>query len=161
MAAAVVALVIATKDRKERRDERRAAERTQARLVQVEAVAPPDMLYYRIEVHNHGAQPIINVTLDQVRLRDHDAEWKLENTSAHVVRIIGTGTDAHGSFLGTFYTADGEPITKIASDTLGNTIFGVKPDVRLIEAVVLFTDANGNRWTTDTNGVLMRVGTAD
>ncbi|SNW18703.1 Uncharacterised protein [Mycolicibacterium thermoresistibile] len=124
-------------------------------------MGPPDSLYYRIEVHNHGAQPIINVTLDQVRLRDHDAEWKLENTSARVVRIIRTGTAAHESFLGTFYTADGEPIATPTYDALGNMTFDVKPDARRIEAVVSFSDANGNTWTTDTDGALTRIGTTE
>jgi hypothetical protein len=161
VAAAVAALAIATKDRRERRKERRAADRAQARLVLIEATTHPDSILYRIDVHNHGAQPILDVTIGRVTLPGHLAHWKLRDDAEPIIRIIRPETqEAFHSFAGEFINPDGSPNSGHTRDSYNIPHYDSKPEPGLITATVTFTDVNANLWRVDTDGHLERTGTA-
>jgi hypothetical protein len=159
--AAVAALWIATRDRHERRSERHAADRAQARLVLIEARSSQQSIYYHLDVHNHGTQPILDVSLDTAILKGHPARWKPREGSDSVIRVIRPETDeALRSFVGEFINDDGTPITDYTSDADGNRRYPNKPDTNLISATINFTDANGNIWRLTSEGQLTHTGTA-
>ncbi|WP_074347852.1 hypothetical protein [Mycobacteroides abscessus] len=161
VAAAGVALGIATKDRRDRRAERRAADMAQARLVLVEVQSDPYAIDYRIDVNNHGAKPILSVELVDVRLVGEEATWTTkQQPGGLIINIIQPQPDrAPRGFTGQFCKADGSPVSSSTIDGLGNEWYPDKPDAGLVIATIEFSDANGNTWRTDNFGRLSYVRT--
>lgn len=74
--AALVALVIATRDRAERKDERHEEDATVARLVQLRATAQYGTPALNVSIRNFGELPILDISIADATWADHpDARW--------------------------------------------------------------------------------------
>lgn len=81
LAAAAVAVGTATSDRWERRTERRADEKTRARLVQLSVKTESNRPAVAIEVRNFGPLPVVDVRLVDATWSEHPgARWMTMDT---------------------------------------------------------------------------------
>ncbi|GAB3216782.1 hypothetical protein [Mycolicibacterium hippocampi] len=162
--AAVAALAIATRDRRDRRDERRAAARAQARLVLVEINDGDSDMYYNIEVANHGAQPILDVAVESVANQGQSGpiRWAPRHGSEAIraVQPLRDGGPPRMLVGEIVRETDGVSIALSETTPDDRRMFVGLPPASFSSATVRFTDANGNIWTTDTDGELTHVGTA-
>jgi hypothetical protein len=155
--AAVVALGIATADRRERTREHRDADRAQAKLVIVTVTMQTDHLQkehpsYPMHCKNNGAQPILDVEVVAAKMQAHPGSIaELANWTTPLVNVGGHVTvNVH------FVTNEGEPLPP-RLDTPDR--FRVWPDINSLQIVgwVGFSDAFGNRWARSSDGDLKRI----
>lgn len=164
VAAAVIALILATRDRRERRDERHAAERAQARLVLIDIGDSQSAVYRSIDVHNFGAQPVLDVAVEGVTYRGQTGpvRWNARHDS-ELIRALPPERDGStpNALVGEIVrVSDGVSIALSEANDGNQRAYVGYPPASFITVTVRFTDASGNIWTTDTDGQLTRVGTA-
>ncbi|OKH63392.1 hypothetical protein EB72_11715 [Mycobacterium sp. SWH-M1] len=151
--AAVIALNIATRDRRERKSERDDADHAQMRLVRV-TVTPysdsdrPDY-NYRVTVINHGSRPILQVLVESAnlhtneeifgtpafRLRDPGSDPHVHEVIPHLEQQLRlTPGTPHQSFL-----------IRIADDH-GNAWDSRREQPLSVHVALACIDADGNHW---------------
>ena len=127
----------------------------------IEATPHPDSIFHRIDVHNYGGQPILDVTIENVTLLGPNAHWKIRDDSDPIIRMIRSETEeAFHSFTGEFVNPDGSPISSHSINRYGTPHYDNKPDPGLITAAIRFSDVNGNTWRVDTDRFLTYTGVA-
>lgn len=147
--AAGTALLIATRDRRERNRERVAADRAQARLVREEIDRNPHDQNWTLRVSNYGSLAILDVYLEDVQwVLEPEARWVDENALLHVVKPDSEALSG-GTFTLRFEDSKGEPLPrKLRDDGHGNPVFAETHGAP--EVVYRFSDAYGNDWRTGT-----------
>jgi hypothetical protein len=161
--AAIVALVIATRDRRDRARERRVAEKTQARLVRLMAFANTATPIVVVDVRNYGSLPILDIELADAVWNEHpDARWGTNGLTRENLRheMLRPDPENSSGFLIRYYvwfmhpTRD-EALARIANE---QALPAARPEyvpieLSNVEIRVRFKTANGVRWETPTEGV--------
>lgn len=156
--AAVVALSIATRDRRDRVAERDEADRAQMRLVRVDVTHYRDsstpFYNFRVTLTNHGERPILGATVESasMHIRDESATepaYTLSDPSPrpsvievvpHVAQqILINGLAQSDGFIITISDEDGRPWWPRA---------GVRP---YVDVRVACSDSVGNHWVLSNN----------
>jgi hypothetical protein len=148
--AAAAAVWIATSDRRERTDERAAADHAQARLVIVDVVPVPITADVTVTVKNYGDHSILDVTYERVEAEDFPSaqftpqlrwvnviEPNRDNPNGTLFHVRPADEPTRGFMLGRWVPAQqgNDPRPTMALDTP-------------LAATVRFTDAKGNHWQT-------------
>src|ERR1700741_2292900 len=90
--AAIVALVIATRDRRERKAERLNAAKAQAMLVLLDVGLSGGSPAFDVCVRNFGAEPILDVGVDSARFaRVPNAKFKVINYFGPTLKVVEPG----------------------------------------------------------------------
>ncbi|WP_255801412.1 hypothetical protein [Mycobacteroides abscessus] len=153
VSAAVVALHIATRDRRERWHEREEKAKAQARLVIVGLYASkhmdqdwPDIT---ITCTNHSDRPILDVKPDQACIPSHPE-------FTNIVGIVGRSTvlrpERESSFSFALSDADGILGPPVPKSPLIGALVGVT-----LSGAVTFTDAAGIVWRKFSTGAVERI----
>lgn len=155
LVAAVSALYIATRDRRDRSRELLAVEEAQARLVQIEV----DERYRAVRIHNYGSFAILDVHIvsaywtqvPDVRLLDGIDDLVILPVVKPDREALSGGT-IHMAFV----DGEGNEYPELlAIDDYGQSNYAEPPGG--IAVIIGFTDANGNRWQTGNLWGLERV----
>lgn len=167
--AAITALYIAARDRKDRTAEREGEQKTHARLVQLSVEADSSAAVI-VQARNFGPLPVIDIDLVNAIWTEHpEARW--EPLDSHWVGVNRQATRTHRpilkpnqSFDDTFDTlayfrftflhpTKDRPLAPIDPRTTNYKIPSyVRTDVSNVFAKVQFTTADGVRWETPTKG---------
>ncbi|SKM23243.1 hypothetical protein [Mycobacteroides abscessus] len=154
ISAAVVALHIATRDRRERQHEHDEAAKAQARLVIVTLYASAQMNVssprIALTCKNHSDRPILDVKPDKAWIPGFD---EFNNVVGNDETWTVLKPDKDYSF--TFALSDGTgavgPLI-VAKGTLLGSLIGLQPI-----GAVTFTDAEGIRWRKFSTGAVERI----
>lgn len=158
--AAVVALKIATGDRRERRRERLAAAEAQAKLVMVRISAArddDDSTIYVVDVENFGTQPVLDLSMRSASMgARNDARAVLADTT---LDIVPPGKNLSLGRVLRFVTLAGEIVPKPIEISSHGMIFQSWPNAgsQGIECWVQYADAHGNRWAKSSEHRLLRL----
>lgn len=146
--AALAALYIATKDRRERRRASDAADEAQARLVWVGVDRLNGEAGFKVRIRNYGDRPILDVGVTEASLhRRPDARWRnLEEWTAVLPPFREGEESPEVTSSLTFFDTEGEPIPKLIGLVDLEPLFEEVDTTPIV--AVMFTDANGNDWTT-------------
>lgn len=148
-AAVGVALWVAGHENRTRRRERSEADLAQARLVREEFDRYLYAQNYGLQIHNYGAQAILDVYVEEVYWAlEPTARWKPNDEFLEIVKPDHASL-AGGTIHVAFIDEDGNPFPEqIGEDGEGNPQFATTKGGP--EVVYTFMDANGNRWRTGT-----------
>jgi hypothetical protein len=92
--AAIVAVVIATGDRKERKTERLKAAKAQAKLVLIDVALSQSSPAFDLYVRNYGTAAILDVEVDSAQFaRVPDATFEVSNRLWKLKVVMPTGKD--------------------------------------------------------------------
>ncbi|MGC2380721.1 MAG: hypothetical protein WA622_26970 [Mycobacterium sp.] len=173
--AAITALYIAGRDRKQRSAERHDEEKTQARLVRMEVSQWHNKPVVTVQVRNFGSLPILDIELSDATWSQHpDARWvtnwgmntwpKTEPAQVGLHRPIlkphieldDRAFDRLVEYEICFiHHAEDRPLRpKVTTGPAANYLVPnyVPTDLSTVVAKIRFTTANGVRWETPTNG---------
>jgi hypothetical protein len=154
--AAGAALLIATRDRRDREKERLAAHRAEATLVIVTAMYDPsseNSFRFGIHYHNYGARPILDVQLRRMRMRAFPKARA--QYSKRIDRLVRPEENTAFEDV-TFVGDDGALLPQPRSDA---GVFKGWPDFETHDVVgwVAFSDVHGNRWAKSSDDRLLRL----
>ena len=150
--AAVAALYIATKDRRERKRERAASAEAQAKLVILNITSSTgrvglDAPEYYVGCVNHGSMPILDVKLESAHMRGFpQAQPRLSDA---VTRVLPPAPGFSISFVTRWVDEKDQQFPLDENQQHVNTVD--------IEATVSFSDASGNHWRRSNAGTLRRL----
>jgi hypothetical protein len=168
--AAIVALGISGRDRKDRIAERHDEQKTRARLVQLSVETETSRPAVVVQARNFGPLPVIDIDLVDATWSEHpEARW--EPLKSHWVGRNRQATETHRPVLmpsqgldDTFDTlayfvirfmhpTEDRPLAPIEPRTANYQIpSSVRTDLTNVVAKVRFTTADGVRWETSTKG---------
>lgn len=166
--AAIVALTIAARDRKDRIGEHHDRQKTHARLVQL-SVEADSKGTVNVQARNFGPLPVIDIDLvDAAWSEHHDARWEplgsywagrnRRATSTHrpilkPAQGLEDTLDTLADFVIRFVNRDGELLATVEPRTSNYPIPSYVPiDVSKVVVKVRFTTADGVRWETPSKG---------
>jgi hypothetical protein len=150
--AAVAALYIATKDRRERTREHAAAAEAQAKLVILDITYSTGRIdwqapEYYVGCVNHSSMSILDVRLESAHMRGFpQAQPTLSDA---VTRVLRPAPGSNTSFVTRWVDENGQQFPLDEKQQHINTVD--------IEAAVSFSDANGNQWLRSNTGTLRRL----
>lgn len=169
--AAVAALWIASRDRRERKDERHDEDRAKALLVRLLVQAQSNRPAFSVEVRNFGPLAVMDVELVDAVWSDHpgarwdtlDTSWQARglarNHTRRPILMPTAGADDTFDTVVEFIIRFVHPIDDEAFEppidprTVGYQHPSFLPiDLAKIVAKVQFTTADGVRWETPTDG---------
>jgi hypothetical protein len=138
--AAGAAVWVATSDRRERSDERKAADRAQARLVLV--YVAPLTTHITVTVKNYGDRPILDVTYESAKVRGFPPALFLPQQ--HDLNVIAPNRDTPNGATFQVHAADG-PTQEFMQRRFPPAM---PPGETPVAVTVRFADATGNCWQT-------------
>jgi hypothetical protein len=168
--AAIVALYIAARDRKDRITERADEQKTRARLVRLSVDSDTSKGAVNVQARNFGPLPVIDINLVDATWSEHpEARWEplgshwvgrnRQATSTHrPIQMPSQGLDDTFDTLADFvirfvHPAEDRPLAPINPRTANYKIPSYLPiDLSNVVAKVQFTTADGARWETPTKG---------
>lgn len=169
--AAITALYIAGRDRRERIAERHDEQKTQARLVQLSVETETNRPAVVVQVRNFGPLPVIDIDLVDATWSEHpeavweplDSHWVATNRQANKthrpILMPNQGVqedtfDTLAYFVVRFmHPTENRPLAPIEPRTANYQIPSyVRTDLSNVVAKVRFTTADGVRWETPTKG---------
>lgn len=141
--AAVIALYIATTDRRERRRERDAEDEAQAKLVIVLPRRPTNPLELQVQVTNLGTKALIDVTFVEMTVEGHDlgdlqptiGPFPVFTTPGNY-SLFTFGPDSYGQTHPYYIAVRGGPNNEPQTIT----------ETTQLRATVRWTDASGKTW---------------
>jgi hypothetical protein len=140
VSAAVAAVWVATTDRQERADERKATDSAQANLVLVDLA--PLTSHITVTVKNYGDRPILDVTYENVSVKAFPpARFTPQQRDINV--IVPNRDNSNGEMF-EVHAAD-EPTREFMQRRFPPAM---PPGQTPVAVPVRFTDANGNCWQT-------------
>ena len=149
--AATVALWIATRDRKEREDELRSADRAQATLVLVELGQPAgEQGHFPIAVTNYGSRPVLDVAFDTARFDEFPNSIPTIDETKRKATVLDSDRNAHTFYLAFVDEAKGA-VLQGTRNQHGNW-HQEEVDLSKVNAWVRFRDASGIRWRRSSSG---------
>lgn len=168
-AAVVVALIIASRDRRERARERHNEELTRARLVRLTVSGGTSRPTVSVKVRNFGPLPVLDVRLTDAKHNAYPgASWQPVTTSWQSSRqaweqlqrpILMTNNNIEDKFSTVaefavlFVDQEGEWIGEVDQRTANYQIPSWVPiDVTTVVLTIHFTTADGVRWSVPTTG---------
>jgi hypothetical protein len=152
--AAGAALLIATRDRRERSRERLATHEAEARLVVVSELYNTTGKYtvtFGMHYHNYGARPILDISLAKMDLRAYpQAIARLNDRLDRLTRSEEATSFEDVAFV----DETGEPVPPPREDSKLKW-----PDFETHDVVgwVTFSDVHGNRWAKSSDDRLRRI----
>jgi hypothetical protein len=167
--AAIIALNIAARDRKDRIKERHDQQKTHARLVQL-SIEPDSKGAVNVQARNFGPLPVIDIDLVDAAWSEHpNARWEplgsywvgrnRHATSTHrpilmPIQGLDDTFDTLADFVIRFVNpTDGRPLAPIEPRTANYQVPSYVPtDVSKVVVKIRFTTADGVRWETPTKG---------
>lgn len=161
VSAAVVALWIATSDRRDRQKEREEADRKQAGLVRIKArwqslgydqdesvrVAP----YIQVGINNFGTLPIVDVQLTRWEWEGHEARFVMKPPYEPPAAVLPSFRSTAGDRA--------EWMEFVPTDDVTKTAMAAPTITRNTDLTVTveFTDAGEKRWRRSNKGLLEQV----
>jgi hypothetical protein len=148
--AAGAALVIATRDRRERARERASSDRAQAELVQVQ-VPHIRGRSFTVEVRNYGDRAVLDVEFDSATYA-YRPESKADVATNGPCPVLDADRSAYKLFVD-FIDAETKSVLPGQFDEAYSTYQGpIRPEPEDVTAWVRFRDAEGTRWRRGNRG---------
>jgi len=153
--AAIVALSIATWDRRERSQERHDAARAQAKLILVHVTADNmGFAGFGVEVRNYGSTAVLDVEVDSAGYASAPgSKWRLRERSPQSFAVLDSNREPQSFFI-EFVDDAGQSVITGKRDGLGMWLSD-NADPKQVTATVRFTDSQGNHWERSTNSIVL------
>jgi hypothetical protein len=150
--AAIVAVIIATSDRRERKRERLEAAKAQATLVMVDIKLGENFLGFVVDITNFGSHPILDIELDSAQFSPFPkAESEVVNTSGPMIKVL----DAHRSTKSLyvkFNDVEGNPVITGTKDRKGIWVID-NAEQSQASMTIRFMDSQGRHWLRSPDSV--------
>ena len=150
--AAIVAVVIATSDRRERNRERLNAAKAQAMLILLDIELSQGSPAYLVYVTNYGAQAILDVEVDSARFaRVPNATFRVANRLGPKLKVVDADRNRE-CLVVEFVDDEGDSVITGTKDRHGNLVIdNAQPSD--LAVMVRFMDAEGYHWLRTPNSV--------
>lgn len=159
--ASFVALLIATRDRRDRAKERHEEAAAEARLVLFDITAPemrpdPPWPYFKLAIHNFGPVSILKVSVESASLKNHPgSHWTIAG-SGTPIEMVKPERESHagGNLYVGFNDDAGESVVK--AEKVPSTVIWSYPTAGAdqVSATIRFMDAKANWWLKSSDGEL-------
>jgi hypothetical protein len=156
--AAIVAVVIATDSRRERKTERLDAAEAQAMLVLIDVEVSSGTPGFKIDVRNFGAEPMLDVGVDSARFaRVPDSKFKVVDKLGPTHKVIDADR-SRDCFIVEFVDENGDSMIAGEMDRK-NAWHSDNAERDDLDVTIRFMDAHRHHWMRRANSVELAKGT--